>query len=273
MLNAAEYGISPLLELPKQIKIITLIAKKIIMSYNVFVMKIYIVNSQININTKELLSTYGFVAGVNAHPNLPTPEKHHADMQFAKIDNHTLIRAPKSSVDASLDGISLLTGSVDLYEKYPDNIAYNILRCGEHFFHNLKHTAPEVKNEINNRNFNLLNTNQGYAGCSSICVPLQDGEILLLSSDKGIISSVNKLGKRNIHTEYFEETKSIILPGYDHGFIGGCCGYDEELGLLVYGKINGQLKVLSERYNFPILSIFDGPLTDIGGILVMYPCL
>ena len=47
--------------------------------------------------------------------------------------------------------------------------------------------------------------------------------------------------------------------------------YSRRGQILVYGKINGQLKVLSERYNFPILSIFDGPLTDIGGILVMYP--
>lgn len=238
-----------------------------------FVMKIYIVNSQINTKTKELLSTYGSVAGVCAHPYLPTPEKHHADMQFAKIDSHTLVCAPKNSVDAPLDGISLLAGSVDLCEKYPDNIAYNILSCGKYFFHNLKYTSPEVEYEINKRNFNLVNIKQGYAGCSSICVPLQSGENLLISSDKGIISSVNKLDNSNIHAEYFEETKSIILPGYDHGFIGGCCGYDDELGLLVYGKINGQLKELSKRYNFPILSIFDGPLTDIGGILVMYPCL
>lgn len=236
-------------------------------------MKIYIVNSQINIKTKGLLGTYGSVAGVCAHPNLPTPEKHHADMQFAKIDSRTLVCAPKSSVNAPLDGITCLAGSVDLCEKYPDNIAYNILCCGKYFFHNLKHTSPEVKNEINKRNFKLVNINQGYAGCSSVCVPLQNGEFLLISSDKGIISSVNKLKCPNIRTEYFEATKSILLPGYDHGFIGGCCGYDDELGLLVYGKINGQLKELSERYNFPILSIFDGSLTDIGGILVMYPCL
>jgi len=236
-------------------------------------MKIYIVNSQIHIKTRTLLGTHGLVAGVQAHPDLPAPEKHHADMQFSKIDSHTLVCAPKSSVDSSLDGIFLLAGSVDLGEKYPKNIAYNILRCGDCFFHNTKYTSPEVKSEITNRNFNLINIKQGYAGCSSICVPLPNGQNLLISSDKGIISSVNKLKNSKIHAEYFEETKSIILEGYDHGFIGGCCGYDEELGLLVYGKINGQLKALSERYNFPVLSIFDGPLTDIGGILVMYPCL
>ena len=47
-----------------------------------FVMKFYIVNSQIDIKTKELLNAHGTVAGVCAHPNLPVPEKHHADMQF-----------------------------------------------------------------------------------------------------------------------------------------------------------------------------------------------
>jgi hypothetical protein len=235
-------------------------------------MKIYIVNSQINNNTKSFLRNHGTVAEVSAHPVLASAEKYHADMQFARIDSHTIIAAPFTFLTET-NGLDIIQGSIHLKEKYPENISYNILRFGNYIIHNTKHTAAEVISEAQKRHLKIIHTKQGYAGCSSISVPLSNNKTLVISSDNGLISTLNKLDDNNIHTEYFEDTKSILLPGYDHGFIGGCCGYDEDLGLLVYGKINGQLKELSEKYNFPILSIFDGPLTDIGGILVMYPCL
>lgn len=235
-------------------------------------MKIYIVNSQVSDYTRAFLCKFGTVAEVSAHPTLAIPEKHHADMQFSRIDRHTLVCDPLTSIKQTI-GLDIIQGSIPLKEKYPENISYNILRFGDYVIHNTKHTAAEVIFEAQKRHLKIIHTKQGYAGCSSISVPLKNGETLIISSDKGLISTLNKLNDQNIHTEYFEDTKSILLPGYDHGFIGGCCGYDEELGLLIYGKINGQLKELSDEYKFPISSVFDGPLTDIGGILVMYPRL
>ena len=236
-------------------------------------MKIFIVNSQINNTSKELLNRYGNIAEVAAHDMLPYAEKHHADMQFARIDGRTLVCAPGSSCNVPLTGLNVISGSVNLKEKYPDNIAYNILRAGNLIFHNTKYTAPEITELARLKNVKIIHTKQGYAGCSTISVPLSDGSSLLVSSDKGLIDAANKINTNELHTEYFEDTDSIILSGYDHGFIGGCCGYDKDLGLILYGKANGQLKSLSERYNFPIFSIYDGPITDIGGILVMYPYL
>lgn len=235
-------------------------------------MKIYIVNSQIDYKTKELLQSHGLVAGIAAHPDLPVPEKHHADMQFSKINDNILICAPGTTFENDINlNLNIITGSNILNSKYPHNIAYNILRCDKFIIHNTKYTATEIISEAKANALCIVDCKQGYAGCSSISVPLKHNSTLLISSDKGIISSINKLNCQNIFTEFFTDTNSILLPGYDHGFIGGCCGYDKELGLLVYGKINGQLKELSAKYNFPIFSIFDGPITDIGGILVMYP--
>ena len=234
-------------------------------------MKIYIINSQIDVKTKELLNKYGTVSEVAAHPTLPEQEKYHADMQFARLDNCTLVCAPGSSFSNTTNNLTIISGSIKLKDNYPNSISYNILRCGNYLIHNTKYTAPEILSESHKRQIKILHVNQGYAGCSSITIPLSNESALLLSSDKGVISSIKKSNIENIITEYFEDTESILLPGYNHGFIGGCCGYDNQLGLLVYGKINRQLKELSEKYNFPILSIFDGPLTDIGGILVMYP--
>lgn len=235
-------------------------------------MKYYVVSSLIAEESKSILRKHGQLIEISAHPTLPTPEKHHADMQFAKIDDFCSVCAPNFNIiNKNLTiNLNIIKGKTDLKEKYPDNISYNILRCGNNYFHNTNFTDNTVKNLILQKGGTLHHVKQGYAGCSSISIPLENEKYLLLSSDKGIISAVNKLNNMNIISEYFDETNGILLPGYDHGFIGGCAGYDNELGLLIYGKINEQLRKLSIKYNFTILSIFDNALTDIGGISVMY---
>lgn len=236
-------------------------------------MKVYISNTNINNSSKDFLRGHGALAEVLPHSDLPLFEACHADMQFSKIDSSTLIFAPESKLaveDKFLEGIDFIQGKTNLKSKYPYNIPYNILRFNNYLVHNTLYTDESVLQEAKKRLLVNIKVKQGYSGCSSIAIPLHNGSSLVLSSDKGIIAALKAF---NIPTEYFNETESILLPGYNHGFIGGCCGYDDDLGLLVYGKINGQLKKLSETYEFPVLSIFDGPLTDIGGILIMYPNL
>ena len=235
-------------------------------------MKYYVINTLIAEESKSILKKHGQLIEISAHPTLPIPEKCHTDMQFAKIDDFCSVCAPNLNLtNKNLPiNLNIIEGETHLKEKYPENISYNILRCGKNYFHNTKFTDKTVKNLILQNGGTLHHINQGYAGCSSISIPLENEKYLLLSSDKGIISIVNKLKETNIITEYFDDTKNILLPGYDHGFIGGCAGYDNELGLLIYGKINEQLHELSIKYKFTILSIFDNALTDIGGISVMY---
>lgn len=236
------------------------------------VMKYYIINALASEKTKSFLRKYGQIVEIAQHPSLPVPEKHHADMQFAKIDDNCGVYAPNFAVSNTelFKNPNIFMGNTILKDKYPQNVAYNILRCGNIFFHNTNYTDNIVKEAIIKKGGVLQHVKQGYAGCSSICIPLENNKHLLLSSDKGIISTADKLQNDNIITEYFEDTKNILLPGYNHGFIGGCAGFDNELGLLIYGKINEQLHELSIKYNFTILSIFDNALTDIGGISVMY---
>ena len=240
-------------------------------------MKIFIVNSAIQSEAKNFLKKYGRMITVQPNKNLPKPEQCHADMQFAKICQNTLVAAPEVS-EETLNlliscGIHVIKGITELSSAYPQNIPYNILNCGKHFFHNTKHTDPAVVTALSHKNAILHNVRQGYAGCSSIAVSCSQNKTLVLSSDPGIISAIQSLQEPTLTAEFFEATNEILLEGYDHGFIGGCCGFDQELGLLLYGKINGQLAMLSEKYNFTITSIYDGPITDVGGILVMYPNL
>lgn len=235
-------------------------------------MKYYITSALMADEAKNILKNHGKLIEIHAHPYLPEPEKYHADMQCAKINNNTLVCAPNINLSNinKLDNLNIIYGSSKLGEKYPNNIAYNVLRCGNIFFHNTAFTDEEVKKQIEKYEYNLCHTKQGYTGCSSITIPLGLNKFLLLSSDPGIVSLIENMKLDNVIVRYFDETKNILLPGYDHGFIGGCCGYDNDLGLIIYGKINEQLKKLSNEYNFQIFSIYNSSLTDIGGISVMY---
>ena len=96
------------------------------------------------------------------------------------------------------------------------------------------YTDPRVRAILAQKGYLLYHVRQGYAGCSSISIPYADGKILVLSSDPGVISTIDGLHLPELCTEYFTQTEEIVLSGYDHGLIGGCCGFDAELGLLVY---------------------------------------
>lgn len=239
-------------------------------------MSIYILNGSNEvpcIQASERLSQLGSVFRVPACPSLPAPEQYHADMRFCKISDGVLVCPPADS-DSEFSyalqkaGIHVLSGVTEIGGAYPNNIAYNVLRAGSISFHNTKYTDSRMKELLESSGITLYHIKQGYAGCSSIAVSVRGGT-LIISSDIGVVSAVNKSGEPGVFAEYFTDTDKIVLDGYDHGFIGGCCGFDAKLGLLVCGKINGQLSELSERYDFTIISLYDGPLTDIGGILVM----
>ena len=64
----------------------------------------------------------------------------------------------------------------------------------------------------------------------------------------------------------------ISLPGYDYGFIGGCCGKLSKNILAFTGKIESHpdynnIKDFCRNYNVNVLSLTNDDLLDIGGIL------
>lgn len=244
-------------------------------------MAVYILNgNNISANSaSEKLSQYGRVIRVPSCPGLPEPEMYHADMRLCKISDRRLVCPPfdyESGLASELEsaGLCVIPGRINPEGAYPRNIPYNVLRAGNLSFHNTKYTDPLLKELLSEEPLNIIHVNQGYAGCSSIAVPLSrrcdggDG-ILIISSDMGIVSAVRKSAVQGIYAEYFTGTDNIVLDGYGHGFIGGCCGFDVRLGLLVCGEIDSELMDLSCRYEFRITQLCGGPLTDIGGILVM----
>lgn len=238
-------------------------------------MKLFILNNHIQTETKFFLMQHGCVTSVLPNKFLPAAEACHADMQFTKVDDRTLFCPPEilsQYKEITSCGVKLIAGESHLCRAYPGSISYNLFKAGNIFFHNVKYTDAAVKKHLLEHGYPLIPVKQGYAGCSSIAISVFGNKILILTSDPGIFRAARNADD-GFYTEYFTQTDQIMLPGYDHGFIGGCCGYDRDLGLLLYGKANRQLRELSAKYQFQITEISGGPLTDIGGILIMYPYL
>ncbi|MEG2073800.1 MAG: hypothetical protein RRY54_03445, partial [Angelakisella sp.] len=64
----------------------------------------------------------------------------------------------------------------------------------------------------------------------------------------------------------------ILLPNYDTGFIGGCCGLISSNQLAFTGNLNyyrygGEVLEFLEKHKVSPIYLTDGKLLDIGGIL------
>ena len=213
------------------------------------------------------LKKHGKVLILKRHSSLLPSESAHVDMQLNRITDKLCVYA--SGLDNNIidclesEGIELIAGSVVLKEKYPFNIAYNVLHSDKIYFHNVKFTDPVLKALLDERKMKSINVKQGYAGCSGIFV-----NDILITSDKGIATAAEM---NNIEYIYFNNPQCILLEGFDHGFIGGCCGYDKELGLLINCNENNMpecLKFDLKTKDISYLCVGKSVLTDIGGIAV-----
>ena len=213
------------------------------------------------------LERYGFLPlPLPPHPDLMPREAAHADMQFCKISRNFLVCAPNT--DAAFiemlkeQGIFVQEGETRLNPDYPGNIAYNILTAEKLFFHNLPFSDPLTTALLQRRGLSGVKIKQGYAACSAAAITASDGASCLLTGDRGILLAAER---QHLGTVFLSD-REIVLAGFPHGFAGGCCGVFQNT-LYTCGTLpDGVLRTLEQR-EIPVVSLYDGPLTDIGGLL------
>ena len=155
------------------------------------------------------------------------------------------------------NNVKYCVGSKPHGPRYPDTACYNALYTPWGVVHNGKVSSSEVLFAHKN----LIHCAQAYIRCNAIEV---NG--MVFTSDRGL---EKVLVKREIPTLYVNP-EEILLKGYKNGFFGGCCGLLNH-SLFVCGSIDllaeaSQLKAFLKERETSIVEIYDGPLTDIGGI-------
>ena len=109
----------------------------------------------------------------------------------------------------------------------------------------------------------IVDTRQGYAGCSSLYAA---GTVI--SADQSVLKAAVTAGV----DVWPVPERGILLPGYDTGFIGGCCGVYRDSIFVVGDTSESDVGQSLERFclshSLRLISIYNGPLTDIGGIKI-----
>ncbi len=190
------------------------------------------------------------------------PVQHHADMILTIFDgklfcHKSYYEENNDIIDriADFGGLSVITSQCIRDCHYPKDVAFNTLTLNDKLLCKKSNICPELAE------YDIINTKQGYAGCTAIYAA-----DTVITADPATASVCKKEGI----PVYRISGEDILLPGYDTGFIGGACGVCGDT-VYIYGdpttsKSGSQLAEFCQNKGLSLVSVFDGPVTDIGGI-------
>ena len=202
-------------------------------------------------------------------PLLPTPVASHPDMLLfaiggALVVHRTYYAAARPEIDRILQytGLRLVLTDCPWGNKYPLDIALNGLVCDNLLFGRTDALAPEILTLAEENGITPIPIRQGYAGCSGLVV---DGAVI--TADPSLTEAARN---RGIPVIPFPD-RDILLPGYDHGFIGGCGGVWKNIVYLC-GTVNRTQYEALCLHPFlqkkAICFLSPSPLYDCGGIKI-----
>ncbi|MCK4679121.1 MAG: hypothetical protein KAT48_13385 [Bacteroidales bacterium] len=223
-----------------------------------------IVDKKIPAEAKENLSKYGKLLNFSSSGITYEAISGHPDIFFCKIGKE-LIVAPNTPEEFTKElknnGISFKMGSRDVGGKYPDSAIYNAMVTDHHFVHNCDISDTMLLAKA--RQLKRIHINQGYCRCNLLL--LKDNHFI--TSDKGI----SKALIRQFFTGRYVAPDDVLLPGFDHGFLGGAMGVWQDkvfvIGNLDYLEKGKKIRKIVGALDYELIELYDGPLFDGGSIL------
>jgi len=194
----------------------------------------------------------------------------HPDIQMTIINCQLFIDDDSwvnmNSIDVNKDKLNRLKPTIittNLGNQYPLSVLFNGKFLENTWIHHLDYTDGTILDYLKKSNMKLLHTNQGYSGCSLLLLPNKKG----ITSDLGLAKVLRNNG---FEIELIHEGH-ISLDGLEHGFIGGCCGYYNNV-VYIHGDLNThpdgiKIREFILKQHIDISEVKNFPLTDIGSIL------
>lgn len=174
-----------------------------------------IVSYKINNKFEDFLKENGFdYIKTCPNPNLDKRIDDHPDLSIFKLDESSLVVASEvyEYYKEKIKDYELIKGD-SVKSKYPGDSIYNIVRFKNFYIHN-DYTESNIEKYFKNNKISHLKVKQGYTRCQTIV--LNDS---LMTADYGIYKTLkDKL------PVYLLENDTIMLDGFDQGFLGGCQG-------------------------------------------------
>ena len=195
--------------------------------------------------------------------DLAKPVCSHTDLLLQHIQREQVaVYQPEVGELLKQYGGSIIPPKFRLTAKYPGDILYDSCRVGGYLFGRFHQGSPGL--EIGLQNCTKISVKQGYTKCS-VAIVRQDA---VITADIGLFRKFQQLGFDVLKIQ----SGWIQLPGYDTGFIGGCCGKIDENLLYVTGKLcshpDGTLiRDFCEKHGVSVVEGSASQLYDIGGII------
>jgi hypothetical protein len=191
----------------------------------------------------------------------------HPDVFIHTINENTLVIAPnlpqKFKNLLSETKMNIVEGNRPVGPGYPATASYNAVSTEHTLIHNFRHTDPVIKEMKTEAGF--IHVEQGYTRCNLLAI----SDRHFISSDAGITTTLKNNGKNCL----FIDPKGILLPGFKHGFLGGCCGLHHHTvylsGSLAHHPGGEDIRKYLLNLGFSLHELYKGPLFDGGGILFL----
>lgn len=200
---------------------------------------------------------------VPANTKLSRSVSCHADLQLGMLKGDTAaVGKGEDSLRKRLEqlGFYVLEGTLPLADHYPEEAALDFLSFGDLLIGNKKIIEQQYLLNFSQ----ILHIKQGYAKCNIIPV----NKHALITSDVSAAATCRAAGFQVLQIR----PGHIELPGYDTGFLGGCCGLIAPDCLAVAGDLSrhpdySEILDFLHQHHVSIRTLSKGKLKDVGGII------
>lgn len=221
----------------------------------------------------ERFGRYGQVVILGANAKTYSAIATHPDIQLLVIedqlfiDQQTWSNLPPKIADKMLSNpqkIHII--DTDLGSCYPKSVLFNAKYMDRLFVHHLAYTQTQIRAYVQQEAITAIDVKQGYTGCSLLLLNRQRA----ITGDQGVARKLRDQGLEVL----LIDNRQILLPGFEHGFIGGCCGligkkvfFNGDLDKHSQGR---QIRAFIYQTGYQIEEVKGQFLQDIGSIIA-YP--
>lgn len=213
------------------------------------------------------LSEYTQIIKSRLYIKLNRAEQYHPDMQLCYLGNGNAVCASDYLFEEMQSmGFNIVKSRFIHNEgiiRYPECTAFNVLILGGYVIGRLNSIDKNILDYSEQHNLKFINVNQGYTKCSVAIV----SQNAVITADDSIYSALkDKFDVLKISPGY------IDLPGYDYGFIGGCCGLLDKNLLAFTGRIKShpdhtEIESFLKQHNVNYIELTDERLLDVGSLI------
>lgn len=217
-----------------------------------------------HIEIHDALSRMGIeVFPIEASEKLSRPVASHADLRLGMLSSEQIaVGKGEKLLQKKLEelGFHVVECKNSLSNSYPQEALLDFLALNNRIIG--KRTILEKEYMLKFSQF--IHINQGYAKCNLAVV----NEHSLITSDLSAAKACREAG----FDVLLISPGAIELPGYDSGFIGGCCGLIAPDILAFSGQLDTHpdgdaIKAFLQKHNVSVMELCKGKLKDIGGII------